>query len=322
MNKAFLFLSTLLFLPFINYAQNVRFPANFNKLNVASAFTVKLQQAESNKIEINGIDDAQLENISTQVKDNTLYIYANKKIVTKTTIKIVVSFVVLDELTVSGASTLYNKEKILFNNFVLITSGASDVDLNANFTQLTTVVSGASKLKLNGNAPKFNLKSSGASDVTAGSFETNATEIEISGASNVTVNTTDNISGEISGASDVKITGNPTNHSIKLSGAASISPSKYAQEKNQNTSSRYYYNDDVNIKITVNNLKQNFSKNWTNAECNKTECNFNIPYYKAGLAFKTGSNKVFENTGNKSLAVKLGLEKICTTQCEINVVKK
>ncbi|PIU21481.1 MAG: hypothetical protein COT15_02180 [Candidatus Diapherotrites archaeon CG08_land_8_20_14_0_20_34_12] len=80
--------------------------------------------------------------------------------------------------------------------------------------------------------------------------------------------------------------------------------------------------DDVNIKITVNNLKQNFSKNWTNAECNKTECNFNIPYYKAGLAFKTGSNKVFENTGNKSLAVKLGLEKICTTQCEINVVKK
>ena len=42
--------------------------------------------------------------------------------------------------------------------------------------------------------------------------------------------------------------------------------------------------DPLNIKVKILGLTQSFSKNWTNLNCNKLECNFNVPYYKAGFA--------------------------------------
>lgn len=248
MKKSILILLGLTLFQFILNAQTVRTPENFNKLNIASAFTVELQQAETNKIEISGVDDEYLGSIATEVKNNTLYIYAKKKIIAKSTMNIVVSYVVLDELTVSGAATVKNNEKLLFNNFVLNVSGATDVDLNADYIELTAIVSGASDVNLKGNTSSFNLKSSGASDVKAGNLSSKDVELEISGASTVTVYANTSINGVISGASNLKINGNPKNGTIKSSGVSSVSPSKYAQ--NSKTFNNKNYDDNVTIKVT------------------------------------------------------------------------
>lgn len=222
MKKILLILLGLTASTSILIAQHVRTPESFNKLNIASAFTVELQQSETNKIEISGVDAENIENIATEVKNNTLYIYAKKKVVAKSSMKIVVSFVVLDELTVSGASSVKNNEKLQFNNFNLDVSGAANLELNADYTTLTAEISGASNVKLNGNTPVFNLKSSGASEVKAENLISKDAEIEISGASTVVVYASNSINGEVSGASSVKILGNPTKSDIHRSGVSSV----------------------------------------------------------------------------------------------------
>ncbi len=78
--------------------------------------------------------------------------------------------------------------------------------------------------------------------------------------------------------------------------------------------------DPLNIKVKILGLTQSFSKNWTNLNCNKLECNFNVPYYKAGLQLK-GLQQI-SNQNEKTQAYSLIFEKKCAAQCEINVNNK
>lgn len=78
--------------------------------------------------------------------------------------------------------------------------------------------------------------------------------------------------------------------------------------------------DTANIKVKILGLTQSFSKSWTNVNCNKLECNFNVPYYKAGLQMK-GLQQI-SNQNDKTQAYSLIFEKKCAAQCEINVNNK
>jgi hypothetical protein len=83
-------------------------------------------------------------------------------------------------------------------------------------------MSGASKVELNGEANNLTIDSSGASKINAENLKVANAAIDVSGASHVTVNATEEIKAEASGASKVSYLGEPKNVIKNTSGASSV----------------------------------------------------------------------------------------------------
>ncbi|MBI2280872.1 MAG: DUF2807 domain-containing protein [Bacteroidetes bacterium] len=205
----------------VSAQNNVRNLADFNALKVSSAFTVELIQGSTNQVEIIGVPEEYLPNLATEITDNMLNIYAKGKIKAEKDMTIKLTFTNLERADISGASVLKNTETLNFNAFELKTSGASNVLLNTKSETFTLKTSGASDVKLNGSTKEFNVLSSGASSIKAKEFEAEKITITESGASDLTVNATKEITGNVSGASSIKVLGNPAINELKFSGASS-----------------------------------------------------------------------------------------------------
>ena len=120
---------TLFFIAVLIYfnlsAQITRKLESFNSIKVASAFKVELVKGNNNEVEIIGVPEQYLENVITEVKNNRLSIYAKDRIKADSEMKIIVTFIDLEEINISGAATIRNNTPIMFNKMNIKSSGAS-----------------------------------------------------------------------------------------------------------------------------------------------------------------------------------------------------
>ena len=123
---------------------------------------------------------------------------------------------------VSGASALV-MDNVEAGDAEFDVSGASKVNGNINADDIEFKVSGASTVKLTGEANNLILDASGASnaDLNALSFLENA-DVELSGASEATINVKGVLDINVSGASRLYFIGNPTLGEREVSGASTI----------------------------------------------------------------------------------------------------
>ncbi len=124
-------------------------------------------------------------------------------------------------LVVSGASSL-NTDEIEVRYLDGEVSGASKVTGSVNATDVRFEVSGASKVELDGLAKNIILDASGASKVDLADFPLDNARIDLSGASEATVNVKGRLDCKLSAASRLYFHGNPTMGDIEVSGASTI----------------------------------------------------------------------------------------------------
>ncbi len=125
------------------------------------------------------------------------------------------------DLDVSGASTL----EIVnggFGDAAFEVSGASRVSGNMTATDIEIEVSGASSVELAGSAEDMVLDVSGASRADMTDFSLQNAEVELSGASEATLNVKGELDSELSGASRLYFYGNPDMGTPDVSGASTI----------------------------------------------------------------------------------------------------
>ena len=121
----------------------------------------------------------------------------------------------------SGASSLDMKD-IEVGDVEFEISGASKVTGNVQAGDARFLVSGASEVKLEGSANNIILNSSGASNIDLANFPLNNANVNLSGASEATLNLKGRLESILSGASSLYFRGNPTIGNISLSGASTI----------------------------------------------------------------------------------------------------
>jgi len=125
------------------------------------------------------------------------------------------------ELEISGASSLdivdFEAGDVEFE-----VSGASKVSGNMIASDAEFEVSGASKVELKGSANNITLDTSGASNADLADFPLNNADVEVSGASEATLNLKGRLDCVLSGASRLYFQGNPTMGDISISGASTI----------------------------------------------------------------------------------------------------
>ena len=106
-------------------------------------------------------------------------------------------------------------------NFML--SGASKASGSIEMADGRFDLSGASSLELEGSANDIDIEASGASHVQLSNFSIVNVEINLSGASDATINARGRLEGDLSGASKLSYMGNPTLGNISTSGSSTIS---------------------------------------------------------------------------------------------------
>jgi len=124
-------------------------------------------------------------------------------------------------LEVSGASSL-DMNNVQSGDADFEVSGASAVTGNVTADDMEFDVSGTSKIELAGLANDITFVISGASNVNLSAFPFDDADIQLSGASQATVNLKGRLDAALSGASSLYFQGNPAMGDITVSGASTV----------------------------------------------------------------------------------------------------
>jgi len=184
--------------------------------------------ARPHMVAISASEDKFKEQVKVEVKEGILYIrYENglKWNSGKMKLKAYISFKNIDQLVVSGASDVFLESDLNVDDLKVNLSGASDIkgDGKLNVKNLTVHLSGASDMKVGGQASKLNVDASGASDFKGFDFITDYCDAKATGASNIQITVSKELSAHASGASDVHYKGDAMIRDLKVSGASNVS---------------------------------------------------------------------------------------------------
>ncbi len=173
----------------------------FTKIDASGAVNVEVAVGSGFAVEVQA-DDNLLANIKTEVSGDTLKIYSEDRISSKTRINVKISMPAIEGLEISGASS------------------ANVANVEADSLELKA--SGASKIKIEGEAKTLEANASGASSIDAEKLKVEDANVEASGASSATVLAINDLDLNASGASKISYVGEPKNIKQDSSGASSI----------------------------------------------------------------------------------------------------
>lgn len=195
---------------------------NNSSANIELDFGIK-----ENEIIITG-DKNFIENLDIQNKNNTLDISNKKKVSfnTKTSpLLIKVNNPSLQKAVIAGSGSIVTKNVTLTNDLEFQISGAGEINVKLNNDITSISISGAGNVQLQGKSNELKAVMSGAGNLKAEDLVSKRATIEISGAGNARVHTTDEINAKISGIGSLKYKDYEQLKVVeKISGIGSIKP--------------------------------------------------------------------------------------------------
>lgn len=233
MQKA-LFLAAVLFVMNGLYAQKtiihdpnaeVRKIGNFSAINISSGINLYLSQDEQEGVAVSAAETRYRERIKTVVENGVLKIWAddmwkmssgNKKMIAY------VSFKTLNKLSASGASDVYVNGILKGDELMLRLSGASDFKGSVDLHKLNIDQSGASDATISGKASTLEVDAGGASELKGYNLETDNCKAKASGASDIKITVSKELSATASGASSIYYKGTAAAKEVRSSGASNI----------------------------------------------------------------------------------------------------
>ncbi|HYF31321.1 MAG TPA: head GIN domain-containing protein [Chitinophagaceae bacterium] len=206
----------------------VRNVSGFHAIRVSNAIDLYLSQSTTEAVAVSASEEKYRDRIKTTVENGVLRIWFdndnNWKVwnTDKKRLKAYVSFKTLDKLTASGACDVMVEGVIKTNTLDINLSGASDFKGAVEANVVNIDQSGASDATITGRVNDLKVEVSGASDFTGFDFEAAVCQAQASGASEIKVSVSKELSARATGASRVSYKGEGVVKSVRSSGASSI----------------------------------------------------------------------------------------------------
>ncbi len=210
--------------------QTVQSPiTSFKKIEVSGKWNVILTQGETESLKME-VDKNLVELIETRVDGDVLIIGTknNKNIDSEKGLKTYITFKNLNKIELSGAVKMSAPSQLTFDKLNIESSGAAEINLDLNASQLEAEMSGGSETVLKGSINEVGFSISGAGSLSALELAVNKFKIDISGSGSADVWVKDELNATISGAGSVNYKGNPTVKK-EISGAGKIYQIKKAE---------------------------------------------------------------------------------------------
>jgi hypothetical protein len=200
----------------------------FHGIRVSSAIVLYLTQGPEEKVVVSAKDVKMRDRIKTEVVDGILVIRLEGSWkwwhLGDSKLKAYVSYTTLNEITASGASSVYVDGVIAGEKLTLNLSGASDFKGAIKVSQLSVDQTGASDSHLTGQvAGMATIRLSGASEVKGYDLAVETCSAHASGASDVQITVNKELEADCSGASGVYYKGSGVLRESHSSGASSVS---------------------------------------------------------------------------------------------------
>ncbi len=180
----------------------------FNEIQVSKGLDVYITQGSSRHLSVEADDNLQ-DIITTTIKDNVLVISTSKNISYASSRKINVTASEISKIKASSGSDVYGTNTINADTLELTTSSGSDIELSINVNTLICKASSGSDIKLSGNAIHLTAQASSGSDIKAGNLITEISNVKASSGSDITINTSKELTAKASSGGDIKYYGNP-----------------------------------------------------------------------------------------------------------------
>ncbi len=175
----------------------------FSKISISGGYDkVILQEgsAESVQLEVSGVEP---DNITTEVKGNTLHISTKKGNWRNLKAKITITYRELTEIAASGSSDIEALSVIKADKFELATSGSVNFKGAFDVRDLAVAISGSCDMNLRGKAENQDIAISGSGDVNASELSGATAAVAISGSGDVKLSVKGKVKTAVSGSGKV-----------------------------------------------------------------------------------------------------------------------
>ncbi|HSC55164.1 MAG TPA: head GIN domain-containing protein [Phnomibacter sp.] len=195
----------------------------FNSIVVSSAIDLVVTQNSKVAVAVSASDPKYVANITTEVKDNTLYIgYKGSGSWGPKYMRAYVSAPTLYRMAASGACNIKTEGEFKGQAMEISLSGSSDFKGAVQVTSLKLSASGSSDIVISGTAVNLKVDVNGSSDLKGFELVTDYGDISASGASDVSITVNKELKVKASGASDVFYKGSGVIKEISASGSSDI----------------------------------------------------------------------------------------------------
>jgi len=196
---------------------------DYDNIHVTGSMDVTLISGTEGYITVT-TDDNIHEYLDISSAGNTLTISIKKghSISTRKGIDVTVPFQDLSEIILVGSGDITSSETIKATNFETSITGSGDIILDVESNSLNAKITGSGDMTLNGSTDDFDLKVSGSGDFDGRNFNTNSTEVYVSGSGDATVSAKERIKARVHGSGDISYKGNPSKSDTKVLGSGTI----------------------------------------------------------------------------------------------------
>lgn len=175
---------------------------SFTKIHLSGALYIELSQGKACSVTVEPESAKDL--VHVEIKDGTLYLKnAPNKRDRREKVVVKVSVQDLDELSMSGATSLMSMHQLGLNTLTLDMEGASNVNLNLKATKLKGDFSGACIIEIEGTCETMDLDVSGAAQAKLSALSAKKATVDNSGAAHLEISVSETLNADASGASEI-----------------------------------------------------------------------------------------------------------------------
>lgn len=195
--------------------------APFHGLSLSCNCSVILKQSDDWSISFE--DKGKFSSLNGHVQNGTYYLTGGHKgWADDDDIKVTISTPKLSRIETSGTSSLESDGTFRTESIDLHLSGATEVELDLDVSQLQVSLGGAAELELSGTANQAKYSINGAGELEAYDLKSSDVALDISGAGDAEVYVSKSLDARVLGAGDVRYKGHPQSVRQHISGVGSI----------------------------------------------------------------------------------------------------
>ena len=227
MKKSIVALFWLVTIPLCAQKTETRALNSFRSIKVSQAIDAYLKKGDKEGVRVEVTGDGALTDVITEVEGSSLRIKMrdNHRFWNKVNVKVYVTYVNIDKISASSASSVFSEGVIKTDHIEIGASSAANVELSLDANSTMVDTSSAGEVVLEGKSPKLEVEASSAGDVDAYRLVSETVVANVSSGGEAKISVSKDLEAHASSGGDIRYRGNPTRTNTHSSSGGSVKKS-------------------------------------------------------------------------------------------------
>jgi hypothetical protein len=213
-------------IPVCAQQSEVRKIGAFKGVKVSQAIDLYLKKGDKESIKI-VVTGSELSDVITEVEGTTLRVKMrdSHRFFSKVDAKVYVTYVELEKISASSASSVFSEGVIKANNLDIGVSSAANVEISLDARSVMVDVSSAGEAVLEGKTSSVELEVSSGGEVDAYKLESEIVKASASSGGDAKISVSKDLDAHASSGADIRYRGNPSKTNTHSSSGGSVKKS-------------------------------------------------------------------------------------------------